>query len=431
MSKPAKRSAAGPKLTVARSRRAPAPPAKPRGAKPPKITDETVLRLYVVAGGRCSFAGCNEYLLDEPLTKREARLGNIAHIVAESEDGPRGRDPLPMERRSDIGNLMLLCPLHHGFVDKKTLESVYPSPLLRSLKKAHEDHIRKMTGTMIKAKTTALRMVGQIRGHLVSVPDVDIRMAVFAHEGRHVEEIIDIEIGTIPDGADVTYLAAARTKINAELRRRVLPQVEDGTIHRLSVFALARIPLLCELGYGLGDKVPMALYQHHRAPLEGWDWPAGGERVAFEIVDHMRDDGGDDDRVAVLIAVSGGDLAKARRATRAKHLYELRPIGTQSTRTLVGSPGVLGEFRATYQKLLSRIEKAHPMATSIDIFPAVPAPVAITIGRDIGRDVVPDVNVYDLVDGEYVVASVLKTKTPISLGMVERAMVVVPGAASQ
>lgn len=418
-------------MTVGRSRGEAALAAKPKGSKPPKITEETVLRLYVVAGGRCSFAGCNEYLLDEPLTKREARLGNIAHIVAESEDGPRGRDPLPMERRSDIDNLMLLCPLHHGFVDKKKLETVYPSPLLRSFKKAHEDHIRKMTGTMIKEKTTALRMVGQIRGHLVSVPDVDIRTAVFAHEGRHVEEIIDIEIGTIPDGADVAYLSTARTKIIAELRRRVLPQIEDGTIQRLSVFALARIPLLCELGYGLGDKVPMELYQHHRAPLDGWSWPAGGNRVGFEIVDHSRDDGGDDDRVAVLIAVSGGDLAKARRGTRAKHLYELRPIGTEPTRTLVSSPSVLDEFRATYHQLLSRIERAHPTATSIDMFPAVPAPVAITIGRDIGRDVVPDVSLYDLVDGEYVVASVLKTKTPIALGMVERAMVVVPGTASQ
>lgn len=428
MSKGARRSPAGRKLTVVGGGRNRACGESKR-RKAPKITEDTVLRMYVVAGGRCSFAGCNEYLLDEPLTKREARLANIAHIVAASEDGPRGRDPLPMERRSDSGNLMLLCPLHHGFIDKKKLETVYPSPLLRSFKKSHEDHIRKMTGTKLKEKTTALRMVGQIRGHLVSVPDVDIRTAVFAHEGRHVEEIIDIEIGAIPDGADVSYLSTARRKIGVELRRRVLPQIEAGTMHRLSVFALARIPLLCEIGYGIGDKVPMALYQHHRAPVEGWTWPSGGRRIGFEIVDHVRDHGGDEGRVAILLAVSGGDLAKARRATRAKHLYELRPKGYEPTRTLVSSAGTLDEFRSTYHQLLSRIEKEHPMATRLDVFPAVPAPVAVIIGRDIGRDVVPDATLYDLVDGEYVAASALKTKTPIALGVTDRSMIVEPGTA--
>jgi hypothetical protein len=262
----------------------------------------------------------------------------------------------------------------------------------------------------------------------VSVADVDIRAAVYAHEGRHVESIIDIDLTAIPDGADPSYVTIGTNKIATELRRRVLPQIEDGTVCRLSVFALSRIPLLCELGFGLGDKVASEMYQCHRVPNEGWSWPVGAERVRFEIAEHKNVENTDESRVAVLIAVSGGDLGKVRRATSAKCTYEIRPVGLDPTRTILSSPETLTEFRSTFQQLLSRIERQHSGIVGLDLFLAVPAPVAIMCGRDITRDVVPDVAIYDLVGGEYVAASILKTKTAPSLGAVERPVVVAAAA---
>jgi len=393
-------------------------------SKPPPITDETILRLYTVAGGRCSF--CNVYLLDEPLTRKKALLGNVAHIVGKKPNGPRGSDPLPMARRSDIENLILLCPLHHGFVDKKELEAEYPTALLQGYKKVHEDHVRAMTGTERKERTTALRMVGQIRDHLVAISDADVRSAVFAHEERYVDEIIDIDIGTIPDAAGSAYIETARTKILSELRYRILPQIQDGKIHRLSLFALSRIPLLCELGYGIGDKVHVELYQHHRAPIEGWKWQPNGVRVRFEVVEHVRADSGDASRVAVLLGVSGGDVDKVQASSRAKSMYVVRPTGVDPTRTIISSPHTLEEFRGAYQALLSRIEKEHPHAVGVDLFLAAPAPVAFIAGRDVARDVVPNIVIHDLVNGQYVASSVLKTKTSSAFAPSERAPVLAP-----
>jgi hypothetical protein len=379
--------------------------------RPPAISEATILRLYVVTGGRCSFPGCNMYLLNEPLTDRSARLGNIAHIVAESTEGPRGGDPLPMANRSEVENLMLLCPKCHLFVDKKELERDYSADLLRRFKKAHEDHIRAMTDTALNERTCAIRMVGQIRDHLVSVTDAEIRAAVFEHEGRHVERIIDIDISTIPDSADSSYITITKRKLTSDLERRVLPAIQDGTICRLSVFALGRIPLLCELGYLLGDKIPMLLYQKHRGRNENWRWPSNGERVSFEVVAHHEAQL-DTARVAILVAVSGGNLENVRRATNAASVYEIRPrdVATAS-RMLLSAPGTLDEFRAAYHQALSRIEKLHPRSIGLDLFVAAASPIAIICGRDILRDVVPDVVVHDLIDGEYKPATVLKTKT--------------------
>lgn len=76
----------------------PAPAVKARRAtSAPQITDATILEVYVAAAGRCAFYGCNKTVMRELLTNRTARLGNIAHIVADKADGPRGDDPLPME----------------------------------------------------------------------------------------------------------------------------------------------------------------------------------------------------------------------------------------------------------------------------------------------------------------------------------------------
>ena len=35
-------------------------------------------------------------------------IGEIAHIVSQTKTGPRGNDPLPLQKRDDYSNLMLL-----------------------------------------------------------------------------------------------------------------------------------------------------------------------------------------------------------------------------------------------------------------------------------------------------------------------------------
>jgi hypothetical protein len=378
-----------------------------RTGKPPAITEAMILKLYVAAGGRCSFPGCPEYLMEEPLTKKPARLGNVAHIVGEKRNGPRGDDPLPMALRSEVNNLVLMCAGHHTFIDKRENWHEYSVARLREIKRVHETAVKIAVTTGLTEKTYAIRIVGQIRGHVVGISDVEIRRAVFEHEQRHVETILDIDLGDIPDGADASYLDIGKRKIDAELRRRILPQIADGTIKRLSIFALARIPFVCHFGYELGDKVPTTLYQKHRDDGEGWTWPSDGAPVDFEIIEHGPKTAS---KPAVFVSMSGGDLDKVRRATAAERIFEIKPKHAAPSRTLLRSPTTLANFRAKYHEALSKIESAFPGIASVDYFLAVPTPVALICGRDVLRDVVPRVVVHDLVDGEYVVATVLETR---------------------
>jgi HNH endonuclease len=75
------------------------------------------LFLFVQAGGRCEFDGCNKYLLEHHVTLREGNFAEVAHIVAFQPEGPRGRAGQRPREINNVGNLMLLCPDCHKVID--------------------------------------------------------------------------------------------------------------------------------------------------------------------------------------------------------------------------------------------------------------------------------------------------------------------------
>lgn len=63
-------------------------------------------------------------------------IGEIAHIISQSPDGPRGDEELPLEKRNDYSNLILLCPNHHSEIDKRP--AFWSTQKLQELKDEHE-----------------------------------------------------------------------------------------------------------------------------------------------------------------------------------------------------------------------------------------------------------------------------------------------------
>src|SRR5690349_4729616 len=83
-----------------------------------KINSTTVLQLYVMAGGRCEFQGCNRPLIKHHLTQQYGNFGEVAHIVAFSPQGPRGALGARPTNIHDLSNLMLLCADCHKEIDQ-------------------------------------------------------------------------------------------------------------------------------------------------------------------------------------------------------------------------------------------------------------------------------------------------------------------------
>ena len=111
--------------------------------------------VYARSGGVCAFPDCGKDLV-EPGTETDdpSFIGEIAHIVADSRQGPRGTSSMSDEDRDKHPNLMLLCRNCHKKVDDQP--TVYSVSVLRQIKLDHEERIRSATKPDAPAPTVTL-----------------------------------------------------------------------------------------------------------------------------------------------------------------------------------------------------------------------------------------------------------------------------------
>lgn len=109
------------------------------------ISRRDAQKLWGLAGACCSFDGCQKELA---WSDKDGLVGEMAHIVAASEDGPRGKSPLTAKERDSYANRILLCPDHHTLIDKDEVE--WTVEKLHAMKEAHEAsmRVRRLKGSL-------------------------------------------------------------------------------------------------------------------------------------------------------------------------------------------------------------------------------------------------------------------------------------------
>lgn len=100
-------------------------------------SDKTLKILFALSGNQCARPGCGNCII-ERATEFSGPLvvGQIAHIIAVSEDGPRGKTALTERELNDPSNLVLLCPTDHTVVDGQ--HESFPASQIRIWKMDHE-----------------------------------------------------------------------------------------------------------------------------------------------------------------------------------------------------------------------------------------------------------------------------------------------------
>lgn len=353
------------------------------------IKGSTQLELFVRAGGRCEFDGCNDYLLEHHVTLRRGNFGQMAHVVAFKKDGPRGGGIRP-EDINDLSNLMLLCPKCHKTID--THPDEYPVPVLEKYKQSHEQRIKHVTGLGPDVKTSVVQLKGKIGGQPVGIPAGQVVAAVAPRYPIALPgHVIDLT-GMETEGIEFIKAAALTIKRRVENICSVGSDVHDS--RHVSLFALAPMPLLVYLGRELGNKVTADLYQRHR-DTEDWNWKSGGQPVDYRIV-KLRT-GTESKKVALVLSLSGKIHIEAlpECIDGRYSVYELTVDGVDPSPTYLRLRDELERFKQTYQLLLRQILKDHPGIEELHLFPAVPAPIAVLCGREILPKVDPTLLVYD------------------------------------
>lgn len=343
-----------------------------------QIPNKIQVALWAKAAGRCEYRGCNEDLTGDLIAGREdGKFGFIAHIVADSADGPRGdviRSPLLAK---DLTNLMLLCAKHHKGVDVDYLAD-HPEDVLLEMKAEHEDRIAIVTGMAQERAAHVLRFAADIgqRDALVSTRSIFMAMPPDRHpaEGR----TIDIElVGSDYADHEASYWTIQQDNLRRVFARKVKERIEQKEIRQISVFALAPQPLLIELGHLLGDIVPVTVHQRYREPAT-WRWQAEQPAITFQVGESS---GPPEAAVALKLALSATVTDDRIRAVLGDDAAIWSLTAENPHNDIMRRPEDLIEFKRHLRRLLDRIKAVHGEEATINVFPAVPNSAAVEVGR--------------------------------------------------
>ena len=106
------------------------------------ISEKVKRMLWASSGGYCGNPKCHCELFSFGGNGEIISIEEMAHIIAQRMDGPRGDDDMPVNERDEFDNLILLCPNCHTTVDKN--QKLYPTEILRQCKQEHSEKIKNL-----------------------------------------------------------------------------------------------------------------------------------------------------------------------------------------------------------------------------------------------------------------------------------------------
>jgi len=362
--------------------------------KRPHIPTNVQFKLWLAAGGRCEFPGCNEIVYRDGLTLKEVNWSNIAHIISWSPDGPRGHSSLSKKLAKEFSNLMLMCSKHAHLIDVEPYVTEYPVEKLREIKREHEKRIEILTSVTNEAKTHVIVIQSNIGNNPVEVNLNEVNLAVTENRmypSNTMPFVLDLT-GDFGKGDESFYKAKAK-----ETRNRVKSFINifNATSRRqhISVFPLALMPLLVHFGKELGDKHSIQLFQHHRSP-SNWRW-SDEETYQEYIINKPKHIDKSSKDVYLKISLSdyiGEDKLRLLPNINS-NVYEIT-ISNPTTGFLVNR-NQIPKYDAVYRQLLNEIQYIHGLDCQIHLLLAVPAPIAVQCGLSLLARKDPKIIVYD------------------------------------
>lgn len=360
----------------------PARKAPSSGGAKPKALARTVERAYIpasvrrdmwiAAAGRCEFRGCCKPVDRDFLTRVKCKVGEYAHIIADSPAGARGVPGESERLAADPSNLMLACFDCHARIDRDGRSNEFTAEQLRAMKREHEARIQLIYSATGVVESTPLIMSFPVGAHVPIVEVRDIHYAMLTNSNFKLFPTstaihIDQSNFHLQDN-DPDFWKNAQRALTQQYEQRVLPSLtaRGGAAH-LTIAGFAPIPMLMKLGALVGDKTPAAILD---LPGEKWLWDTRDNcpepQYAYKVPATLPRE------VSVVVSISG----------KAQH-----PIGRAVVEFEAVAPGRgiirkdvhVQQFRTSFNSFLQHLFAAG--ARVVHIHPATPLSASIEIGR--------------------------------------------------
>lgn len=364
------------------------------------IPERVRAQLWVAAGGRCEFNCCNKQLDRNVLTQQKVFLGQHAHIIADSPNGPRGDKVLSKQLAHDPNNLMLMCAPCHTTIDRQA--EGYDPDLLRRMKKRHEDRIQRLYDIDETKESVAIVLKHPIKQvHVPQFSDRDVHAAIltnsdFCHAPSEKAVQLDYRSRPAREG-DSRYWLELVHQMRDEFNRQMHLLSLEGAPTHISVFAFAPMPLNMQLGIFIGNKGEVSMYQWDRK-AESWKFRKERElERQFISLDEVPLANGQD--LALVISLSGEVNQQAVKAV-VPGLPVVRFGVYTPTPALVEDAEDIRHFRKQFTALMAKIRNQG--YRRVHVFPAMPLSLAVEFGRQLLPAADPKLEIWDIQDGQFV-----------------------------
>lgn len=338
------------------------------------INEKVKMKLWAISGGRCEL--CNKLLYEDSTFGVEGNFGEMAHIHAVSDNGPRNKRGMTTEEKNNIENLMLLCSEHHHMID--TYPEDFKDGMLKLKKKRHEERIRMVTSI---PEEQSCRIVSYFS-------NID-KFEEFSSERLFKEAIL--LSGKLPMQQPVISL-------NSNSNMRYTPSKEefatkasdlerefkiwfDDIIKKedsVGLFALAPQPLLFKLGTLINDKYNASVFQCHRRSNK-WTWQENNDEVEFKFEKTLSNN---DDKIALVIDLSAKVLDERIVNVLGEKIAIYHLTISNPNRNFVANENIQNAFVQNFRLAIEHIKNIKHSKGNIHLFPVMPNSLVIKAGMD-------------------------------------------------
>lgn len=347
---------------------------------PRNYDPHTLKLLWGRAAGRCAMPDCRvELFVTEDDYDPVCIIGEMGHIAASSNSGPRAKEELSLRDRDKYENLILLCRNCHRKVD--TLKRSFPVARLLDIKASHEAWVR------------------------IALPErgsTNLSWNVVRLQGAFPFDPTTISAALSPDQeASLTHIHVSATRdswasIQEGLKTQIHALIEssDPVASRIAVFPLAPVSVCVYVGYLLTNRLNVRSFQYHRDEAT-WIWPKDPGSLTMPAVEEI-----------AKPAIASADVV---------FLFELSaPIDAQSVLDSIGEPSAvyrcsipdrstgwlksktqLDELARRSREVFEAAAACYSRSSGWHILYAGPAPGGVVVGQQLNPTMIPRVQLYE------------------------------------
>ena len=352
------------------------------------IPKEVKYELWWKAAGRCEFKGCNKPLYKHGVTWDKCITAENAHIIADSEKGPRGDNELSKKLAKDEKNIMLVCRECHKYIDHEGKDK-YPATTLFEMKKRHEDRIALLSSINEDLQAKIVTYGARIADQMPDLSFAQIQAALLPDFYPADDNIIDLG-GNWPTNQNWDeYWKREVENLEYNCKDKILDKIDRWEYKRIALFGIAPMSLLVKLGTILNNKHNVEVYQKHRNDNGSWKWKQNDTHTEYII--HKPSN--INKEPVLVLSLSFSILDRIQKLKPESSIWEMTIQDPNPN--FLQSRNQLYEFGRKVELLLDEITKSSNWQP-LHLFLSVPVACAIEFGRVWMQKANSPLMIYDL-----------------------------------